>query len=108
MDPLMQAWCAVDISRRGLVDLERCYEVLGKLTAGQDIGPIESLSEEEAAAVLDLARVVAHSVERKAAPLVSFSMGRALAAADADGRLAAIRDAVARIERESSGMSPGA
>jgi hypothetical protein len=104
----MQGPCGVEISRRDLVDLERCYELLGGLTRGQDIGPIESLSEEEATAILDLARVVAHSVERKAAPLVSFSMGRALASVEVDARLAAIRDAVARIERGSTETSTDA
>jgi hypothetical protein len=81
-----------------LVDLERCYGLLAGIAVAQDIGPIEPLSEEETNAVLDLARVVAHSVERKAAPLVSYSMGRALAAGDADARVAAIRDTIARIE----------
>ncbi len=88
------------------MDLERCYELLAGIAAAQDIGPIEPLSEEETTAVLDLARVVAHSVERKAAPLVSFSMGRALAAGDADARVASIRDIIARVERESNEASP--
>lgn len=88
------------------MELERCYELLAGVAAGRDAGPIEPLSEEESAAVLDLARVVAHSVERKAAPLVSFSMGRALAGVDADARLAAMRDAIARIEREPNEVSP--
>ncbi len=80
------------------MDLERCYELLADIAAGQDIGPVEPLSEEETIAVLDLARVTAHSVERKAAPLVCFSLGRALATADAETRLASIRAAIARIE----------
>jgi hypothetical protein len=82
------------------VDLERCYELLADVNARHGIGPIESLREEEMMAVLDLARVVAHSVERKAAPLISFWMGRAVASADTDARVAAVRDAIARIERE--------
>lgn len=80
------------------MDLERCYGLLADSTAGQDIGPVEPLSEEEAIAVLDLARVVAHSVERKAAPLVCFSLGRALAEVDADARVASLRDVIASIE----------
>jgi len=88
------------------MELERCYELLAGVAAGQSQGPIEPLSEEESAAVLDLARVVAHTVERKAAPLVSFSMGRALASGDPDARRAAIRDAIARLEREPKEASP--
>ena len=90
------------------MDLERCYEILADTAEGYDVGSIEALSEEEAIGVLDLARVVAHSVERKAAPLVSFAMGRALASADADTRVASIRDLIARIEREVSEMQSGA
>jgi hypothetical protein len=89
-----------------LVDLERCYELLAGIAVAQDIGPIEPLSEEEATAVLDLAGVVAHAVERKAAPLVSFSVGRALASVDPDARVAWITDMIARIETVSNETSP--
>jgi len=83
------------------VDLERCYELLADIAAARDIGSVKPLSDEETTAVLDLARVAAYAVERKAAPLVCFALGRALAIADAEMRLASIRDAIARIESES-------
>jgi len=83
------------------VDLERCYELLADIADGRDIGSVEPLGDEETTAVLDLARVAAHAVERKAAPLVCFALGRALASADAETRLVSIADAIARIETES-------
>ena len=90
------------------MDLERCYGLLADIAAAQDIGPIEPLGEEETTAVLDLARVVAHSVERKAAPLVCFSLGRALADADADARMAWIKNVITSIEAVSNETSPDA
>jgi hypothetical protein len=90
------------------VDLERCYEHLADIAAAQGIAPIETLSEEETTAVLDLARVVAHSVERKAAPLVCFSLGRALADVDADARMARIRNVISSIETVANETSPDA
>jgi hypothetical protein len=89
------------------VDLELCYELLADVAAARDIGSVEPLGEEETTAVLDLARVVAHAVERKAAPLVCFALGRALATADAETRLNSIRDAIARIEMTSSEADAG-
>ena len=84
------------------MDIERCYELLAEVAIEQGAGPIEPLNEAETTAVLDLARVAAHTVERKAAPLLCFAVGRALAALDADGRMAALTDAIARIEAEAS------
>jgi hypothetical protein len=88
------------------VDLERCYELLADFADGPGTRSIEPLSEEETTAVLDLARVVAHAVERKAAPLVCFSLGRALADVDADARMAWIRNVIASIETVSNETSP--
>jgi hypothetical protein len=85
------------------VDLERCYELIADVAAGRGHGPVEPLTEEESSAVLDLARVVAHTVERKAAPLVCYSVGRVLAGVDAGSRLAMLAEAIARIEAEAAG-----
>ena len=90
------------------MDLERCYELLADIADGRDISSVEPLGDEETTAVLDLARVAAHAVERKAAPLVCFALGRALATADAESRLASIRDAIVRIETESREADAGA
>jgi hypothetical protein len=45
-------------------------------------------------AILDLARVVAHGIERKAAPLVSYSLGRSLAGLDQEQRLSFLAQAI--------------
>ena len=58
----------------------------------------ESPSSEETVTVLDLTRAVAHGVERKAAPLVSFATGRALAELSASDRIALIRQITARLD----------
>ncbi len=52
-------------------------------------------------AVLDLARVAAHQVERPAAPLTAFMLGLAA------GRGADLPDATARIERLADGWPTG-
>lgn len=58
------------------------------------------LTEAEAAELLDLARVVAHSTQRKYAPLATYAMGLALGTAGtAAERAAAIRAAREAVER---------
>jgi hypothetical protein len=52
-------------------------------------------------AVLDLARVAAHQVERPAAPLTAFMLGLAV------GRGGDLTDATARIERLADGWPAG-
>jgi Domain of unknown function (DUF6457) len=52
-------------------------------------------------AVLDLARVAAHQVERPAAPLTAFMLGLAV------GRGGDLADATARIERLADGWPTG-
>jgi hypothetical protein len=61
-----------------------------------DPGPV---SEEERVALLDLARVAAHTSERWTAPVSTFLIGVAYATAVPQERAAAVRDLVARFER---------
>jgi hypothetical protein len=89
---------------RTTVDVGRCYEVLSIASARAGGGRLVAPSEAETAAILDLTRVVAHAVERKAAPLVSYSVGGALAGVDAAGRLAFIAAAIAAIEAATDGV----
>jgi hypothetical protein len=89
---------------RTTVDVARCYEILSAASARSGGGTLVAPSEAETTAILDLARVVAHAVERKAAPLVSYSVGGALAGLDAAGRLAFIGAAIAAIEAEADGV----
>jgi hypothetical protein len=85
------------------VDLGRCYAILSAV-GPPGSGALDAPTEAETTAILDLARVVAHAVERKAAPLVSFSVGSALAGLDAAGRLAFIGAAIAAIEAATDGV----
>lgn len=58
------------------------------------------VSTAEAEAILDLAREVAHGVERRFAPIAAYATGRALAAdADPAEREAAIRAVIAVVRR---------
>ena len=69
-------------------------------------GGTPPLDPQEADALLRLARVVAHSSERRYAPLACYVAGRALASADASQRTARIRaltDTVRRMDREGPG-----
>ncbi len=72
---------------------------MSELASEHGLEPLEPLSDDEVAAVLDLARVVAHGVERKAAPLVSYSLGQVLGSADADVRMALLTGAISRIAK---------
>lgn len=82
-----------------MIDLERCRQLVeAAVVAHGHARPIEPLSDETVVAILDLARAAAHGVERKAAPLVSFMVGLALADATPEARLAALRDAAAAID----------
>jgi hypothetical protein len=55
-------------------------------------------SDAEVDALLDLARVAAHTSERWAAPVSTFVVGVALAADDPADRLQRIRELTARLE----------
>lgn len=68
--------------------LERYAEELG----------VASLTADEAEALLDLARDVAHGTERRFAPLSTFLAGVAAGAADRD-RPSSIADALAAAQR---------
>ncbi len=79
------------------MDLSDCLAAANAILGEHGAPLAEEPSEAEQAAILDLARVVARSVERRAAPLVSFSVGRAVAGLDGPVRLAAVRAVVAAI-----------
>lgn len=66
--------------------------------AGDGAAAAESLSETEAEAVLNLARAVAHAVERKAAPLAAYAIGRALAGLQEEERLHVLAETAKRID----------
>ncbi len=87
------------------MDLEQCYRTISEAASEHGLKPLEPLSNDEMTAILDLARVVAHGVERKAAPLVSYSLGRVLGDADAEVRTAVLTDAIARIEKAGDSTS---
>lgn len=82
------------------MDLARCLEILSDVAEARGAPAPAPLSEETTIAILDLARVVAHGVERKAAPLVSFVVGGVLAGQDEAGRQAFIAELVDRISAE--------
>lgn len=67
--------------------LERCHKMLSDAAVAPGVGTFEPLEAGETAALLDLARVAAHAVERKAASLDCFSVRRALAETGASDRL---------------------
>ena len=65
-------------------------------------------SDAEVDALLDLARVAAHTSERWAAPVSTFVVGVALAADDPDDRVGRIRSLTARLEAAGPTSDPGA
>lgn len=68
-----------------------------------EIAPTAPLSAEEAGELLDLARVVAHRVERRFAPLTTYATGLALDGDQpAEQRAARIR----RVREAAEGLSP--
>jgi hypothetical protein len=63
------------------------------------LGPdAPSVTEGEIEAVLELARVAAHSSERRAAPVTTYLIGMAVAGAAPDAREAFIDDMVVKLE----------
>jgi len=83
------------------MDLTRCFDVIAEVAAGQGASSPEPLGAEERTAVLDLARVVAHSVERSAAPLACYAMGRTLAETAPAARLDLMRAIIERLSAEA-------
>jgi hypothetical protein len=90
------------------MDLARCFDLIADVTTGRALSAPEQLGPEERAAVLDLARVVAHAVERSAAPLACYAVGRVVAQADPADRLALARALIERIAAETPSGSPAA
>ena len=65
------------------------------------LGPYaEGVSEDEAEAVLELARVVAHASERRAAPVSAYLAGLALAGTAPARRPAVLDELVAKLETQ--------
>ena len=69
---------------------------------------VPSPSEDEIDALLDLARVAAHTSERWAAPVSTFVVGVALAADDPADRAGRIRELTARLEAADPPSGAGA
>ena len=82
------------------MDLARCFAVISEVAAAHGASSPEPLSADERTAVLDMARVVAHSVERSAAPLVSYAVGRVLAETAPTARLDLVRAIIDRVGAE--------
>ena len=65
------------------------------------LGPdAPSVSEDEAEAVLELARVAAHTSERRAAPVTAYLIGMTVAGAAPEARTAFIDDLVVKLEAQ--------
>jgi hypothetical protein len=65
------------------------------------LGPgAPTVGEGEIEAVLELARVAAHSSERRAAPVTTYLIGMAVAAAAPEAREAFIDDLVSKLEAQ--------
>lgn len=58
------------------------------------------LSDAEAEAVLDLTRVVAHTRERRLAPLTAYAAALALSDLDEPGRIAHLRALIGQLQAE--------
>jgi hypothetical protein len=71
---------------------EAFFSKLADLAAG------ERVSAPEIEAVLDFARVVAHTQERRYAPVASYALGLALGTADPVARVEAIRRAIKAVQ----------
>lgn len=95
--------------RGGLgTDLARCFDVMAEVAAERHHAGAEPLAPGERTAVLDLARVVAHRVERSAAPIASYAAGRIMAGSNAGERLALLHALIERIEAEAPAEAPDA
>jgi Domain of unknown function (DUF6457) len=60
-----------------------------------------AVTSAEEAAILDLARIAAHTSVRIAAPISTFLAGMALASLEPQERVAALREVVAQLESPS-------
>ena len=75
--------------------LDRVRRALGAADPGIGLGP------DERDAILDLARVAAHTSERIAAPLTAFILGAALRDLDPTARIERIRALTAALEPDA-------
>lgn len=82
------------------MDLRQCFEAMAEVTVELGAPAPEPLSPEERTAVLDLARVVAHAVERSAAPLACYAVGQVVAGTDPAARLGLVGALIERLEDE--------
>ena len=89
------------------MDLARCLEILSSVAETHGAPEPVPLSDDTTVAILDLARVVAHGVERKAAPLVSFVVGGVLAGLDEAGQQALIAELIEAIGAEPADATTG-
>ena len=65
------------------------------------LGPdAPSVGQDEAEAVLELARVVAHASERRAAPVSAYLVGLAVAGAAPEARAAFLDELVIKLETQ--------
>jgi hypothetical protein len=79
------------------MDMSTMLERLNQL-----LGPdAPSVDEGEAEAVLELARVVAHSSERRAAPVSAYLVGMAIAGAAPEARVAFLEELIVKLETQS-------
>lgn len=78
-------------------DDEAFFSTLAELTSAQPV------SAAEIDAVLDFTRVVAHTQERRYAPVASYALGLALGAADPAERVEAIRHAISAVQGMRTG-----
>lgn len=62
---------------------------------------------EERRLVLDLTRVVAHSAERRFAPLTAWALALTLDEADPAARIARLREVLAALEADAEGQADG-
>lgn len=69
---------------------------------GQLLGPeAQGVDEDEAEAVLELARAVAHASERRAAPVTAYLVGMAVAGAAPEARVTFLEELTIKLETQS-------
>jgi hypothetical protein len=81
-----------------MVDDEAFFSRLADLAGTAHVSP------PEIKAVLDFARVIAHTQERRYAPVASYALGLTLTTADPVARVEAIRRAIAAVQAMSTGV----
>lgn len=87
-----------DERQPGALSLEAWFEALRTALPEADD---ERVADDEQAALLDLARVAAHSSQRIAAPLSTYLVGIALHDLEPSARAARIAQLVATLERDA-------